>query len=325
MGHPLRRTVAAALTALLPLVAHAAPGDVDALIKSAPRLAAGEYYLGMPRDEAMAKLKAKGLLDSRDAQPSVGFHFKQLPGHDFLAGSFGTTGLTGLAPNGSENVTLVYTMYPSPEVVTAVSRYVRYVVANAPNAANTLAALRAKYGHENAYDLNDLIWLFDVSGHPLSAAEVQKVRQAYCLNTGYFVGGRDGSGAYGPTLEERLGWKIGVGYAKSRGGMNSPTNSNSQGPVNDACLHVIYLHAIFNYGVLKPGSTGAFSNEGDSPKSPADWARVGNDLVPELTIYIYDAPLDYAASEASRGAVLAGGAQHEQQQQNAAKKNKPNL
>lgn len=212
-------------------------------------------------------------------------------------------------------------MYPSPAVVTALSRTTGYTVATAPNVANTIAALRAKYGHENDTHGSVLTWLFDESGHLLPAAEVQRVKQANCMYfaTHAFIGGAEWGfqSTYRFIEKESLGDKIAKGYLETYDG-SWPQGSSAP----DICLGVIYLHAAFMS--RQPNNQAGFGDQ-DNPQGAKDWPAIGSHPVSSLMVYIYDAPLDYAASEASRAAVLAGGAQHEQQQQDAAKKNKPSL
>jgi hypothetical protein len=313
------------LAAALPALAQTAGtvAEVDALIKSAPPLGAGAFTLGMSRDQALAKLKSSGLLNDRFAEPEVGVNFRQLPNQTMFGGSFGTTAQG--APQGFEQVYLLYTTYPTRPAVSGIVRRVGYNPSNAPNVSNTVAALKAKYGAGSVtQEYNVMSWFFDRAGHPLSASDAQKLKQASCLdasNTG-FIGAPRVADQYlaGQARREYLGQKIASGYVITHGGIDGERRSAN--PLNPVCLGVTYVHAIFY--VRKPNNRAGFGDS-DNIQNAADWSRVGNDLVSNLTVYIVDAPLDYAASEASRAAVLGGGAQQEQQQMNNAKKNTPNL
>lgn len=312
------------LAVAMPALAQTAgtASDVDALIKSAPPLGAGAFTLGMPRDQALAKLKSSGLLNDRFAEPEIGVNFRQLPNQTMFGGSFGTTH-TG--EQGFEQVYLLYTTYPAPPAVSGIVRRVVYNPSNAPNVANTVAALKEKYGAGAVtQDYNVMSWFFDRSGHPLPASEAQKLKQASCVdasNTG-FIGAAGVADQYlaGQARREYLGQKIASGYVPTRGGIDGLRRSAN--PLNPACLGVTYVHAIFY--VRKPNNRAGFGDN-DNIQNAGDWSRFGNDLVSNLTVYIMDVPLDYAASEASRAAVLGGGAQQQQQQMNNAKKNTPNL
>jgi hypothetical protein len=318
----------ATLLAALPASAQSSGGSgtaaqAAALAKSAPPLSAGSFTLGMPREQAIAKLKASGLLNNSLSQPEVGVNFRQLPNQTMFGGSFGTT--QPGAPQGSEQVYLLYTTYPTRPVVSGIVRSVFYNPSNAPNVTNTVAALKAKYGTASVtQEYNVMSWFFDRSGRPLSPAAAQKLKQARCLETSTdgFTGAPRVADQYlgGQARKDYLGQKIASGYVASHGGINDRGSTGS--PLDPICLGVAYVHAIFY--VRKPSNRAGFGDN-DDIQNPGDWSRFGNDLVSNLTVYIMDAPLDYAASEASRAAVLGGGARQEQQQMNAAKRNSPNL
>lgn len=325
MKSVLYLTCSAVLLAAIPALAQTAgtAAEVETLIKSAPPLGAGAFTLGMPRDQALAKLKSGGLLNDPNAQPEIGINFRQLPNQTMFGGSFGTT--TPGAPQGMEQVYLLYTTYPSSPAVSGIVRRVIYNPSNAPNVTNTLAALKAKYGAAGVtVDQNVMSWFFDRSGQPLSAGDAQKLKQAACVdasNTG-FIGGAGVADQYlgGQARTDFLGQKIASGYVVTHGGIDGERRSAN--PLNPVCLDVTYVHAIFD--IRKPSNSAGFGDN-DNVQSAGDWSRVGNDIVANLTVYIMDAPLDYAATEASRAAVLDGGAQQEQQQMNAAKQNTPDL
>lgn len=317
--------VATTLLAALPVGA-ASPADAspDALIKSVPALSAGPFSLGMPRDAAVAKLKAEGLLNHQYAQPEIGFNFRSLPNQTFFGGSYGTT---GYGPQGWQSVFLMYTTFPTQPVVSGIVRSVAYGVSDAPNVTNTIAALKAKYGDAPMTpEGNTLSWLFDRSGHPLSASATKTLMQRACLNgsTSGFIG----APSNGPRLtadtpvfrQDVLGRKIARGYVATGGGVENATDGgdNRRAP----CADAVYVSAYVS--VMEPGRAAGFG-EPVNVQSAADWSRVGNDLVQSVQVYILDAPLDQAASVASREAVLGGGAQRQQQQMKGASKNKPNL
>jgi hypothetical protein len=313
------------LAAAIPVLAQTAgtAAQVETLIKAAPPLGAGAFTLGMPRDQALAKLKSSGLLNDRNAEPEIGVNFRQLPNQTMFGGSFGTT--QPGAPQGTEQVYLLYTTYPTRPVVSGIVRSVIYNPSNAPNVTNTVSALKAKYGAASVtLDYNVMTWVFDRSGHPLSPGDVQKLKQARCLeaSTDGFIGAAHVADQYlgGQARKNYLGQKIASGYVPSHGGINDRGSTGT--PLNPVCLGVTYVHAIFY--VRKPSNRAGFGDN-DNVQNAGDWSRFGNDLVSNLTVYIMDAPLDYAASEASRAAVLGGGAQQEQQQMNNAAKNAPKL
>lgn len=326
MGKSAMYTIlATTLLAALPAGA-ATPADAsaDALIKSVPALSAGPFSLGMPRDAAVAKLKAEGLLNHQYAQPEIGFNFRSLPNQTFFGGSYGTT---GPGPQGWQSVFLMYTTFPTQPVVTGIVRALAYGVSSAPNLANTVAALKAKYGDAPVTpEANTLVWLFDRSGHPLPVGAAKKLMQLACLDgsTSGFIGAPSNAArltADTPVFrQDVLGRKIARGYVATGGGVENATDGgdNRRAP----CAEVVYVSA--TVGVREPGRAADFG-EPVSVQTAADWSRMGNDLVQGVQVYILDAPLDHAASVASREAVLGSGAQHQQQQMKGASKNKPSL
>lgn len=286
--------------------------QAEAVLKAAPPLSTGNYRLGMAADDAVAQLKKDGLLENPFARAQIGIQFRQLPDHALIGAAFGTR--TGKDGGRLETVGLMFTMYPNSPVVAAVTRQTRYESpATAPNVANTLAALRKKYGPESGtFGQNTLSWLFDYQGRPLSASQMALLQKGQCAVIG--------PGLYEPdniTKKDVFGTKIAAGYVESDGGVNDHVNRDA------ACFRVIHLDAIMN--ITKPSGAAGFSGDYAYVLKQADWASISNDLVQVLTIAIKDTALDYAASLATRSAVLSGGQQNQQQQIDAAKQNVPKL
>jgi hypothetical protein len=286
--------------------------QAEAVRVAAPALNTGNYRLGMPVDEAVSQLKKDDLLANPFSRPQIGIQFRQLPNHPLVGAAFGTR--TGKDGGRIETVGMMFTMYPNTPVVAAVTREIRYESpAAAPSVTNTLAALRKKYGPESGtFAQNTLSWLFDYQGRPLSPVQLALLQKSQCSVIGPGLYEADNV-----VKQEFFGRKIASDYIETDGGVNDHVNHDP------GCFRVIHLDAIL--GIRKPGGAAGFSGNNAFAFKPQDWVGLSDDLVQSVTIAIKDTALDYAASAATRNAVLAGGQQNEQQQINSAKKNTPNL
>jgi hypothetical protein len=287
------------------------PVQVETIRKGAPALTTGNYRLGMPADEAVEQLKRDGLLSDGFARPQIGIQFRQLPDHPLIGAAFGRRQLkSGVVP---ETIGLMFTMYPNAPVVAAVSRRTQYETpAEAPNVANTLAALRKKYGAESGtFQQNRLTWLLDYQGRALSAAQVARLQQLNCAAP---IGGLT---AENLTSKDVMGQKIADDYIESDGGLR---NGQKHDP---ACFRIIRIDAYLE--ITQPGGAAGFSGNYGYTNDAAGWAALSNDLVQVLTVAIQDSALDYSASVLTRNTVLAGGEQNAQKQSQEASKNSPRL
>lgn len=287
------------------------PEGTAALIKTTPKLSAGDFTLGMPKDQAVAKMKADGLLNGGvGVRSSIGFKFEQLPNHPLIGGAYGSKSDKS---GGGEDVGLLFTMYPNPPVVSGISRNLRFTPDTAPNVSNTLAALRKKYGPESGTgdtNSNTIYWVFDYEGHALSKGQLAELKKAGCLLRSAGAGG--GNSAMNIVSSDDMGGKISKGYHKMNNAFTSP-----------ACFSTVRIDALLKIRTPRGGNLGW----GDSAwvSKAADWARVADDLVTNLLVTIKDTPLDYSASTVSRNTVLRGGEAERQRERNAAAKNKPKL
>jgi len=281
-----------------------------ALIKAPPKLGAGSFTLGMPADEAVARMKADGMTN-RGAGLTIGFTFDQLPDHPLIGGAAAARNV----PSGAESVGLLFTMYPNPPVVSGISRTLNFTPQTAPNVGNTLAALHKKYGPESASHATTLYWIFDYQGHPLSREQLAEAKKIGCPTGGPAADG--GDSAYNIVDKAWMSGKISRGYAEyPSGGLAAPSAFL---PCFSTVRVVAYLK------INQPGSRrGAWGNTVSISK-PGDWERASNALVENLTVTINDIPLDYSASTVSRNTVLNGGATQQQKQRDAAEKRKPSL
>lgn len=298
-------TPAAAAGSPIPVPANSGtPEGTAALIKAPPKLGAGPYTIGMPKDEAIAKMKADGMFKPGvGIRPSIGFTFKSLPDHPFIGGSLG--GKNG--QSGSEHVSLMFTMYPNEPVVSGITRSLRFTPATAPSVGNTLAELRKKYGPESGSNPNAPYWVFDYQGHPLSKEQMAELKKRGCLS----------GGALAVADTNWMAGKISKGYAGYLGPGSSATHASP------ACLSTVRIDVYIT--MKKPsGNSQSWGNQVSVMKA-ADWAGVASDLVADLVVTIRDTPLDYSAATVSRNAVLSSGAAAQQKERDAAKKRKPNL
>lgn len=297
----------------IPIPPHSGtPEGTAAILKTIPSLSAGAFHLGMPRDEAIAKLRSAGM-QAHLQRPQIAFKFEQLPNQSFIAGSSGRK-------EGEEYVDLDYTMYPNEPVVSAIQRATQYSPSNAPNVANTLAALRHKYGPESGTGKqNSLYWLFDYRGHPLAKTQIAQLAREGCLFSGPGFNSIYHTGIGEP---EVLGRKISQGYAETNGGEANAGNLHHT--TSPACLAAIRIDAIFQ-GIYKPRGGNLGWGDGGIVNKAADWAANSDNLVSGLTVTIKNVPLDYSASVVTRNVVLHGGEQQERQQIERAKQRKPSL
>lgn len=280
------------------------PPAMAELMKAIPDLSAGAFKLGMPRDEAIAKLKATGFFAETQAKSQISFKFQQLPNHTFIGGSMGQKDGPGTH---FENVYLTYTTEPAKPVVAEIQREVGYDRSEAPSLVNTLAALRQKYGPESGGNPpGELYWFFDYRGRRLSTAQAAQLQQDRCA-TGLQDGGSFSRRLSNPARA------IGMGYAGTSGGVAEYANHH-QAP---GCFAVI--HVVAGLGTRTPSSSGGSSN------TAATWAAHSTDIVGTITVTIRDLPLENSVYTATRNMVLHGGEQQAQQEINQAKKNKPDL
>lgn len=269
-----------------------------ALIKAPPKLGAGSFTLGMPADEAVARMKADGMFHGGLTSPSIGFTFEQLPDHPLVGGARGDRKVQ----SGGEGVGVQFTMYPNQPVVSGIVRSLGFTPATAPNVGNTLAALRKKYGPESGTYINALYWLFDYQGRALSGEQIAELKKSHCLTSG--------PGAVADP--EKMSLKISEGYAEMNVGRVP------------ACFNTVRVDVHIN--VSEPSSTqDGFSGNGVYLSKAEDWARASTDVVESLTVTIKNIPLDYSASIVSRNTVLNGGAAEQQKKRDAAEKRKPSL
>ena len=316
---PMTTAVAAGSSIPVPANIGTAEGTA-ALIKDAPKLSAGAYTLGMPADEAAAKMKADGMFNGGvGVRSSIGFKFSQLPDHPLVGGSYG---VKNPPPAGGEDVGLLFTMYPSKPVVAGISRNLRFTPDTAPSVGNTVAELRKKYGPESGTDMNLLYWLFDYQGHPLSKGQMAELEKDTCLATGSASGG--GGNAMNIVDTDWMGGKIERGYVGYLARTHSNPDPKSERSASAACLSTVRVDAYLTMSEPSGAKTG-WSGKHVSAEKAADWARAANAVVESLLVTVRDIPLDYSASTVSRNTVLSGGEAEKQRKLDAAKKNKPNL
>ncbi len=308
---PITPAMAAGSSVPAPANSGTAEGTA-AIIKATPKLSAGDFTLGMPKDEAVAKMKADGMLNGGvGVRSSIGFKFEQLPNHPLIGGAYGSK--SDQSGGGGEDVGLLFTMYPNPPVVSGISRALRFTPGTAPSVGNTLAALRKKYGPESGtggQNSNTIYWVFDYEGHPLSNGQLAELKKAHCLISSAGAGG--GNSSMNIVSTDDMGGKISKGYLKINNAFTSP-----------ACFSTVRIDALVTIRKPRGGNKG-WGDSGWVSKAE-DWAVVANDLVESLLVTIKDTPLDYSASTVSRNTVLNGGEAESQRERDAAAKKKPNL
>ncbi len=277
--------------------ASATPEGVKAIIAATPAIEAGPFYLGMPADKAVAQMKASGLTNYPDGQSPGDFMFqiRQVSGQTYVGG------ITGFVKDGNgierTSVGLAFTMYPNPQVVTAITRAQWYPKDQGPTVGNTVAALRKKYGRESLTQSNtdSLYWLLDAQGHALSREQVLRY-QNKC--------GVPGNVGIDP------GWQ---GSKVAQGLQSSPLSARL-----DPLCRGITIQAAMPFHVIPVGSrANDFRNGLDS---------VADGVVDRLAIQIYDSALDVSAAVVSHE-VAANGVNRQNQQQidNAKKRGGPKL
>jgi hypothetical protein len=292
----------------------------DALIKNVPKLGAGPYTLGMPADEAGAKMKADGMFNGGvGVRSSIGFKFQQLPDHPLIGGAYG---VKNPPPAGGEDVGLLFTMYPSKPVVAGISRNLRFTPDTAPSVGNTVAELRKKYGPESGTDTSSLYWLFDYQGHPLSKGQMAELEKDTCLAIGSAAGG--GDKAMNIVDTDWMGGKIERGYAGYLARIHSNADPRSERSASPACLSTVRVDAYLTMSEPSGTKTGWSGND-IHPEKAADWARAASAVVESLLVTVRDIPLDYSAATVSRNTVLNGGAAEQQKKRDEAATRKPSL
>jgi hypothetical protein len=263
------------------------PEGTAAILKAAPSIDAGGFHLGMPADEAIARLKSRKMLTNPRHEPGIGvwtFRIRQVPDHDFVGGAMGEVD--------NERVGLNFTMYPNPPVVSAVERSLSFARDKAPTVRNTLEALHKKYGPETLSHLhmNTLIWLFDYQGHPLSKAQVETLER---------------SKSACPQLTSNILFES-IGYK------NDSSERITQGIGDKArpgCFGLVSVKATLGGESVDPGGM---------TSADKGWDSISDVLVTSLSVYIFDIPLEYSASEVSRNLALHNGEVERQKEINAA-------
>jgi hypothetical protein len=170
-------------------------------------------------------------------------------------------------------------MYPNPPVVSAIERSVSYSGEKAPTVGVTVEALRKQYGPETLSDLhrNVLIWLFDYQGHPLSKAQADRLKKEGCPQTTYDqVIEPIGDEAASPNR-----------IIHGIGGVASPV-----------CYGLISVKAALSGRSAVPGGPTSADN---------GWESISDVPMVDLTVSIYDIPLEYSAAEVSRKIALHNG------------------
>jgi hypothetical protein len=147
------------------------------------KLDVGGVWLGMPADAAQAAIKqrAPALL----VEPHR-FGFSDLPQTTLTDTIVFRPQRDDLSTE--ERIRLGLTMQPMQPAALSVFRHTRYDEKNAPTLANTVAALRAKYGHESVATSRDAvhetvyIWIFDATGRQVTPALRDNVVQWCGMN-----------------------------------------------------------------------------------------------------------------------------------------------
>lgn len=140
---------------------------------AAAPLETGGFHPGMSAQEALARLKAHG------PALEIKLQQKQIP-------EFGPGLQTWMIhaetpqerPITHETVILSVSYPPNAPTVMAVSRDTKYVDADRPTAADTVAALRGKYGHEmlsaaDRYGAGQYYWGWDEAGQPIGLVQMR--------------------------------------------------------------------------------------------------------------------------------------------------------
>jgi len=169
----------------------------------APSLDVVGIRIGMTVKEAAVALKAANprLMLSPTTRPLEGFQQPLL--FSIIGDEPATTGPNYTMLRGSENIQLLFTTPPSPEVVWGVKRVYNFATKEQPELETTLDALRKKYGPESVPASPDprdqskyMAWVYDAQGKPMgpSGAPLNKVCATYA--TAHFGGTDD------PTMNE---------------------------------------------------------------------------------------------------------------------------
>jgi hypothetical protein len=271
---PPRATSAASGGTAIPIPANFGTAEgTNAIIKAAPKLSAGDFTLGMPADEAIAKMKAMGMLQGDESYANRYFSMAHIPDHPLLGSVSGA--------NDKEHIDLSLTMYPSAPAVSGIRRVTQFAEGTWPTVETTLAALRKKYGPETNKDAHDnaLYWLFDYQGHKLNAAQ-------------YGILSRDNCQEDEPNIRFAIG-ETDVGRRVSEGVPVGPPGSRSVGSAE--CMNVIVMKAVI--GVVDAGShMNLTADQG--------WDKINGSLVRGLDVFISDLPMYVSSITATRNLEL---------------------
>jgi hypothetical protein len=315
---PMIPAVAAGSSVPVPANSSTVEGTA-ALIENIPKLGAGPYTLGMPADEAVAKMKADDMFNEGvGVSPSIGFKFAQLPDHPLIGGAYGVRKV----PAGGEDVGLLFTMYPNKPVISGISRNLRFTPDTAPSVGNTVAELRKKYGPESGTGLDLIYWVFDYQGHPLSKEQMAELEKNSCLSSGPAAGG--GNSAMNIVDTDWMGGKISRGYVEYLAHTQSNPDPSSVQSGRPACLSTVRVDAYLTMSEPS-GTQNGWSGNNVNPEKAEDWAGAASAVVEALNVTVRDIPLDYGAATVSRNAVLNGGAAEQQKKQDEAETRKPSL
>lgn len=287
------------------------PEGTEAILKVTPKLGAGDFYLGMPADEGLAKIKSLGLVI--DPHENYYFKIRQIPGQTINGGVKAVVkeALTGLMPadpkKTQEQITLNFTMYPNTPVVSSIFRTLHITdESKAPTIGNTLAALRKKYGPEtDSYrHMCEFYWVFDYQGHPLSKAQYDKLKK---ISGGGLLSSSSSSldymGASGPSDQAR---KILGGYQVD------PQDYHSVRSAVNYSLIVVKAR-IESHKAPATVQFGKISDEA--------WDTIMSAPMSDLTVTVWDAALDYSATTVSHNLAVHNAEIEKQKEQKAAQQN----
>ena len=275
------------------------PEGTEAILKVTPKLSAGDFYLGMPPDEALAKIKSLGLVIN--PQDNYYFKIRQIPDQTINGGVSAVIKevLTGLMPadpkKTQEQITLNFTMYPNQPVVSSIRRILGIMdESKAPTIGNTLAALRKKYGSETDTDRRklDFYWVFDYQGRPLSKAQYDKLKK---IGGGPLSSYLDYKGTSTPDIQAS---KITRGYQ-----VDPQDYRSYRSAVNYSLIVVkatIRTHKVNTYEA---------------------WDKITSAPMDSLWVTIWDSALDYSAATVSRNLALHNGEIQKQKENDANKQN----
>lgn len=274
------------------------PEGTAALLKEMPDISVSEFKLGMPADDAIAKMKALGYKNVPGNSGNFYFKVRQVPDQTYLGGAAGS--------KGNEQLRLDFTMYPNKPVVSGITRMLPIDPATAPTVNTMLAALRDKYGPESFKEGHQLYiyWFYDHAGHPLSATQYKELQRLGCagdhLNTG--SGNRFAIGS--PDLQAK---KVTQGYQ-----MSSLKYHSSD---TEPCFDVIAVQASLDAQDPHTHATADVDYGGG-------WDKIGGNIVTYVTVTASNEALDFSASTVSHNLAIHYDEMQRQKQEEAAKTHK---